>query len=163
MDLKKFRNISFAILIVLLIILIIIAVLSYVNRDISNSSAFFAFAVRNHISIMVGLVIISIAFGFVWASISYSEIKKSNYNSKKLFEVFYLFLNADEKNILNFLLDNKGKTTQAKISKLENMTRVKAFRTLQKMQEKNLIDIEPQGKVRIIKLKESIMNTISEF
>lgn len=74
--------------------------------------------------------------------------------------MLFLFLNNDEKEIINYLIQNKGTAGQADIARLPGMNRVKAFRSLQKMQEKNLIDITAHGKIREILLKENILNML---
>ena len=82
--------------------------------------------------------------------------------SGKLLKMLFLFLSDDEKNIINCLVDNKGVVGQVDISRLPNMSRVKAFRSLQKMQAKNLIDIVAHGKTRKISLRENILNMLTK-
>ena len=42
------------------------------------------------------------------------------------------------------------------------MNRVKAFRSLQKMKENNLIDVSAHGKIRKISLQKEILDTLLE-
>ena len=100
----------------------------------------------------------SVAYGFVWASILYREVVQKKQESKSILETVFLFLGNEEKSIIEFLVQKKGSTTQADISRLAGMTRLKAFRALQKMQNKNLVEIVPHGKIRIVKLKQNILN-----
>jgi len=106
------------------------------------------------------MILVSVAFGFFWSQLSYSEIKKEKKSSKEILELVMKFLSHDERRIIKFLVENKGKGNQADISKLNNMGRVKAHRTLQKLQERDLILIMPHGKVRKIELQENILNTL---
>ena len=55
----------------------------------------------------------------------------------------------------------RKKAKQAEIARLEGMGRVKAHRALQKMQEKNLVEIIPYGKIRKIILKDNIRNSLT--
>ena len=105
---------------------------------------------------------ISVFFGFYTSKVLYSKLKKRTKTSKSILDVVLLFLGEDEKSIINFLVEKKGQTTQAEISRLSNMNRVKAHRSLQKLQVKQLIDIVSHGKVRKIKLKENIYDLLLE-
>lgn len=68
-----------------------------------------------------------------------------------------LFLNKEEKEIIKYLVEKKGETTQAEISRLPGLNRVKAYRSVQKMQQKKLIEVVSHGKVRKIKLRKDIL------
>ncbi len=69
-----------------------------------------------------------------------------------------LFLGQEEKEIIEHLVAMDGMSSQADISKLPSMNRVKAHRSLQKMQEKNIVEVvPPHGKMRRIHLNENIM------
>ena len=72
-----------------------------------------------------------------------------------------IFLNNDEREIINLLVKQNGTANQADISRLQGMNRVKAFRSLQKMQDKKLIDIISHGKVRRVTLKDNILHLLS--
>ncbi|MFC1648142.1 helix-turn-helix transcriptional regulator [Nanoarchaeota archaeon] len=150
------------ILTLLLIAVIVLAFISFDSRFVSSDNDLLAFAVQNHMWIMVVLVLISVAFGFYTSKFLYKEIRERAKTSQNILEVVMLFLGEEEKGIINFLVEKNGETTQAEISRLPGMTRVKAYRSLQKIQEKQLIDIIPHGKVRRIKLKENILNTLLE-
>jgi len=103
---------------------------------------------------------VSVAFGFFWSNTLYKEIEKKSKSTRSMLDVVLLFLGSDERKILHFLVENNGKTTQAEISRLDRMNKVKAYRSVKKMQEKQIIDIIPHGKVRKIQLKKNILNTL---
>jgi uncharacterized membrane protein len=159
---KMLRNLGFGMLTVLLISSISISILTYAHRDSHFSNPLLMFAINNHIIIMIVLAIVSVLFGFVWAGISYSEIEKKTKESRDMLNVVLQFLSKEERDIINLVIEKKGDTTQAEVSRLQNMDRVKAYRSLQKMQAKGLIDIEPHGKVRKIRLKENILDVFLE-
>jgi len=79
-----------------------------------------------------------------------------------MLDMILVFLSKEEREIINFLVEKNGTSTQADISRLPGMNRVKAHRSMQKMQEKNLLDITAHGKVRNVALKQNIMNTLME-
>jgi hypothetical protein len=161
-ELKLYHTLGFGILTILLIMITIFSVITYTNRDLYNSSAFFRLAINYHTEIMIGMMIVSVAFGFFWSKIAFSEFKKQKDSSKDIIGIIMLFLHSEEKEIISCLMRNGGKSTQAEISKLPGLNRVKAYRALQKMEEKRIIEIVSYGKIRKVILKENIMNSIFE-
>ena len=161
-NIKLYKNIGFGLLTVMLGAVAWVAIVTHVNRNLSTASPTVRFFIENHLSIMVALMVTSVAFGFVGSSMSYSEIRRRKKDTKTMLDTILVFLSKEEREIVNFLVEKKGTTTQADVSRLPGMNRVKAHRSLQKMKEKNLLDITAHGKVRNIALKENIMNTLLE-
>lgn len=156
---RTLRNLSFWVLAVLLILVTVIAFMTYTSDGIPPR---LSFAVRYHTEIMVGLLIISIVFGFASAQFFYAEIQRKKQDSKSILAVVLLFLSREEREIVNFLVERKGTTTQAEIARLPHMNRVRAYRSLQKMQEKQIIELVPHGKIRRVHLKENILQLLLE-
>jgi uncharacterized membrane protein len=154
------KQIFFAVLTALLIIVSIVVYVTETNRNMTNKSPFLSFLIDKHTAILFLFLIFAIAFGFFWSNITYVELEKQKKESKNILDIILLFLNKEEKEIIKFLVENNGFTTQSEISKLPGLDRVKAHRSLQKMQEKRLIDIQEHGKIRKVKLKEDILNVI---
>ena len=151
-NLRVYRNVGFGILTALMIFMTVVAIITYLSRDIASSGGFLRFAIANHTFIMVAMVIISVAFGFFWSSISLSALDRKNKESKSMIDVVFLFLGEDEKGIIDYLVKHAGRTTQAEISRINNMGRVRAFRSLQRMKDKRIIDIQAHGKARHVVL-----------
>lgn len=141
---------------------IVIFFVTYTHPPMTNANPLIFWTFENHLSITIALVIISGLIGYLSSTLTYNQITKTKKESKKLIEMLFLFLNKDEKEIMNHLVKNNGSTNQAEISRLQGMNRVKSFRSLKKMQEKNLIDIKSHGKIRKISLKENILKILSE-
>lgn len=160
--LKWYKNIGIIVLSFLIISVIWLTTIIEKNENISTASKLFRFAIEYHIIILVILVIIAVAFGFLWASMLYTKIQKKQKETKSILEIVVQFLNNEEKQILNYLINRQGETTQAEIARLPLMNRVKAFRSLQKMEDKKLIDIVPHGKIRKIILKQNILEILKE-
>jgi len=161
-NINFYRKTGIVLLSFLLLAVLWVANVTHANRNISNPNPFIHFAIQNNFVILIVLVMASVAYGFLLSSISYFEIKRKKQDSEAILKTVFLFLNADEKNMIEFLVKHKGETTQAELSRLPGMSRVKAFRLLQKMQGKNLIEIIPHGKIRRIRVKENIMNILLE-
>ena len=160
--LRVYKSIGISILILLLVSVLLLTIVIEKNENLTATSKIARFAINNHVIIMVILIIIAIALGFLWSDILYSEIEKKKKTTMSILDVVLVFLNQEEKQIINFLVENKGITTQAEITRLPNMNRVKAFRSLQKMQEKKLIEIVAHGKIRKVQLKQNILETLNE-
>ncbi len=158
---KLLRNISFAILTLLLIALSAIAFMTY-RSDILIFGQNLSFAVQHHTAIMAGLLIISILFGFATSQIFYAELQRKKKVSQSILGVVLLFLSREEREIVNFLVENKGITTQAEIARLPHMNRVKAHRSLQKMSQKQIIELIAHGKIRKVHLKENILQLLMD-
>ena len=157
-----FMKLGMLLLTSLLIVVAWLINVTRANKDISNPNPFVHFAVENHLLILVILIFLSTASGFLLSSISYIEISKKKKASQGILDTVFLFLHPEEKNIIQFLVQNKGSTTQAEVSRLPGMNRVKAYRSLQKMADKNLVEVVPHGKIRKVRLKENIMSVLLE-
>ena len=72
---------------------------------------------------------------------------------QKTDELLEKILTAKENTIIS-LLKEKGELSQSKITKELGLSRVDTFRTIKKLQEKELVEKNKQGKAVKIKLKE---------
>lgn len=114
-----------------------------------------------HIHFMVLLGIFGIGLGIISYSSFTSQqrdIKQTHQTTK---EILLRFLDPTESKILNYIATEE-KTTQAKISHLKDIGKVKAHRTLAKLEEKKLVQVEPVGKTKIIELHPEIANLFTE-
>ena len=158
---KVMRNLSFGILTTLFILLMALAITTYTYKG-TSSSPLFLFAMQNHLAIMFVLALVSVAFGFYLATLSSSELEKKDMQSRNVLDVVMLFLSKDERKIIDFLVKSNGATTQAEISRIEGMGRVRAFRSVKKLADKSIIDINAHGKIRKVILKEPILDLLLE-
>ncbi|MBS3132825.1 hypothetical protein J4470_01690 [Candidatus Woesearchaeota archaeon] len=161
-NIRFYTKTGFVILSVLLLSVFWVAATVDANKNISNPNLIVNFAIQYHMVILIALILISVLYGFLWSSLSYHEIMKKKKTSKSILETVFLFLSPAEKGIIQFLMQKKGLITQAEISRLPGMNRVKAFRLLRNMRNKNLVEIIPHGKIRRVMLKENIMDTLLE-
>jgi uncharacterized membrane protein len=160
--LQGYKYVLFGTLSLLLILISLVSFFTFIYHDITIADPLIFWAIQNHLLIMVVLVIISVSFGFMWAVISGEQLKESKNQTKNMLDVLLLFLSTEERLILNYLVDNLGNANQADISRLSDMGRVKAYRSLQRMEEKGIVSITPHGKIRKISLKENIFEVIKE-
>ncbi len=160
-QIKLYRYVSFGFSVIIVGLAIIIYIVIYIHQNTTSKNPLIFWTIKNHLSIIIGLIILSGFIGYLLSTLTYKEVTKTKKESQKLLEMLFLFLNKDEKEIINHLVKSNGTTGQAEISRLPGMDRVKAFRSLQRMQMKNLIDITAHGKIRKVSLKENILNMLN--
>ena len=107
---------------------------------------------------MIVLVVVSVAFGFYGAFFLVGEIESKTKASEDTLKLLFQVLQKDERAILNYLCDNKGLAKQADLSKLPDMTRVKAHRCLKKLNEMKLVQIIEKGKIKMVKVNDTLLN-----
>jgi len=157
---KVYRKFSFGFIIVAIVVASLVTLITYIHQDRTSADPVVFWTVENHLTITIGLMIFSLVLGYGISSTTYRELRKSKKTSKSLLDTLFIFLNKEEREILTYLVKNKGQANQADISRLPEMNRVKAFRSLQKMKENNLIDVSAHGKIRKIALKENVRDIL---
>ncbi|MBI2661951.1 hypothetical protein HYX11_00655 [Candidatus Woesearchaeota archaeon] len=159
---KLYQYISLGFSAITIGLAIVIYLVTYIHQDVTSKNLLIFWTVQNHLSITIGLIILSGFIGYTSSTLIYKQVTNTKKESQKLLEMLFLFLNKEEKEIINYLVQKNGMVGQAEISRLPNMNRVKAYRSLQKMQEKNLIDIAAYGKVRKVSLKDNILTMLTK-
>ena len=159
----KFRkHIGFAVLLILLLLVSIVTFVTDSSRHVTNKSPTLTYLVNNHTVIMFFLIVIATGFGFFWSNLSIVELEKQKRGSKQILDIIMMFLNKEEKEIIKFLVKEKGETSQAELARLPGLNNVKAYRSVQKMHEKRLVDVQAHGKMRRIILKNNIYDLLNE-
>lgn len=69
-------------------------------------------------------------------------------------------LNPNEKLVVESIIKRGGSILQSEISRMDNMTKLKAHRAIKELGSKNLIIIEPHGKTNRIILKDDIKKLV---
>jgi uncharacterized membrane protein len=111
---------------------------------------------------MITAIFVALIFGFVWSQVLLSELRKQRKESKEYLNVALQFMEPAERQVIEFLLKKNGLSTQADVSRLQGMTRVKAHRVVQDLESRKLIEIVPHGKVRELRLKQNITELLTE-
>ena len=101
----------------------------------------------------LGLFIGSLVYYLLLPKIEESKDKKI-----ESFKSFLNLLNHDERTVLSKILDNGGKVTQSRIS--ADLGKVRAFRTIQNLIKRGILEKEPYGKTNLIKLSERMRNIL---
>jgi uncharacterized membrane protein len=87
-----------------------------------------------------------------------SKVELTKQSLKKNTDVLLKFLNADEKKVVNQLIENQGKVIQAEITRLPGMSKVKSHRIVQRLIDRHVIETERLGKTNIIRFTKEIQD-----
>src|SRR3989344_5265698 len=160
--LKFYKYLGLAVLIIIFIFVSVITIITYGSRDMTNANPLFYYAAQNHLELLFIMIMISIILGFFISGLSFRALEKQRKNSENILQIVLMFLNKEEEEIIQHLVKTTGETTQAEISRLPGLNRVKAYRSLQKMQEKKLIMIKAHGKIRKVILREDVLDILKK-
>lgn len=111
--------------------------------------SFYIFPFVAFIGLIVGLVVYYIMS---------DKISEQNSSLKKNARIILNFLNADEKKVINTLMENEGKIKQYELSHLPNLNKVKTHRILINLEQKGVIYKEKLGKINKIILNKELYN-----
>ena len=161
-SIKLYKYVSLGFSVIIIGLAIVIYLVTYIHQDVTSKSPLIFWTVENHLPITISLILLSGFIGYISSTATYRQVTKTKNESRNLLETLFLFLNNDEKEIINHLVQNQGTAGQAEISRLSGMDRVKAYRSLQKMQEKKLIEVTAHGKIRKVSLKGNILNLLTK-
>ncbi|HLP79325.1 MAG TPA: hypothetical protein VK158_01715 [Acidobacteriota bacterium] len=161
-NIKFYRTTTLVALVVSLVIVVLLVLAAYAYPQLADSVPFFSYAVHFHFALMVIAILLSIIFGFVWARILTNELEVQTAQTQTLGDVVLQFLSVEERAILQHLTKKGGSCLQQEFAYLNNMGRVKAMRTVQKLAQRGIISVHPHGKQRQIKLLFEIASHSSE-
>jgi uncharacterized membrane protein len=147
---------------VLTLLVLSTAWVAIVTHQNTSGNAFIRFAVNYHVIIMLLLMLVSVVYGVLWSVVSYSWMRRKSLQTKSILDIVVLFLQPEEREILDYLVRSDGVSTQADVARLPGMNRVKAHRALQRMQQKSIINIIPHGKVRKIQLRGDVFSVLKD-
>ena len=114
--------------------------------------------VVSHNFIWLFIILAVIFVGALFYYLFSLKIEKKEKVISKNIEVLSSILDKDENDVLDLLVKNEGKIAQAKLSK--KYDKIKAHRIIKKLEEKNIIDIEKEGKTNTIILKKELKEVL---
>ncbi len=157
---SEHKNMLLVIMIIAVFIFIVSLASLYTQREISCGRATtctipLPFLIP--ITASMGLFVGTFVFYFMESKIEKQDVKISESS-----DVISRLLSADERKLINILAEN-NELTQSKLTSLSKMPRLKVFRTIEKLKQKDLIEKKEKGKLRIIKLKDDFKNLAKEM
>ena len=105
--------------------------------------------------IIVGVVIGALVFFFMS-----SRLENKEKNLKNITELLVKFLAKDEKLVVQKLLENDGKVLQAELSRTEGLGKLKTHRIVQRLVDRQVVEVEKYGKTNIVKLAKGIKEAL---
>lgn len=148
----------FGILIILLLLAVTLAIVTY---TMPASAGILGVFVQHHVTLMLVLVFVAIAFGYVWATMLTRELHKEQEGSRHMSELVTQLLSKEERLVLTMLVANNGELKQADLARREGMTRVKAHRTVKMLAQRGVVRVEHTGKIAVIRLDAELLNQLS--
>lgn len=105
--------------------------------------------------VVVGVVIGALVFFFMS-----SRLENKEKDLTKVTDVLIQFLAKDEKLVVQKLLDGGGKVLQAELSRTEGLGKLKTHRIVQRLVDRQVVEVEKYGKTNIVKLTKGIKEAL---
>lgn len=105
--------------------------------------------------VVVGIIIGALVFFFMS-----SRLENKEKNLAKVTDVLIQFLARDEKLVVQKLLENDGKILQAELSRVEGLGKLKVHRIVQRLVDRQVVEVEKYGKTNIVKLSKGIKDAL---
>jgi len=99
---------------------------------------------------------IGLLVGLLVYYIMSDKISEKDKSLKKNSKIILNFLSADEKKVINTLMENEGRVRQYELSHLPNLNKVKTHRILFNLEQKGVIHKEKLGKINKIVLNKEL-------
>lgn len=143
-----------AICAVLFVLAVFLTVVSYYNHPYEGILSIFA---RFHFEAMLGIALAGVVVGATGMGLLSSELRQKTQSLKENTQVLISFLTTEEKACIHLLLEKQGKCYQHELAKLPGLTRLKAHRLVQRLQDRKLIVVHEMGKARLLELSPSLL------
>jgi len=105
--------------------------------------------------ILIGIIIGAIVFFFMS-----TKLDNKKEELEKTTKALIQFLNKDERRVVEKIISEQGKVLQSEITRMEGLGKVKSHRILQRLSDREVIEIEAHGKTNIVKLTKAIKDAI---
>lgn len=123
-------------------------------------SPIIGFLFEHHSEMMVATSVLGIIVGASVYFLMSEQVEVVKQESQINAELLLSFLSHDERAVVELLKDSEGHTTQAQLSKLPNMSRLKAHRVVLRLAERKIIRIEKLGLTNQLWLMGSIFDAL---
>ncbi len=156
------KRILAAIAIVSGFLLLVAALLASYYLGPGQSPDWFRPFIQYHVEFMVALALLGILVGMAIAYLAFEKVEQVSAESKVNAEMMLGFLSADERKAVNYLVQNGGRAYQNEISRIEGMSRLRAHRVVQKLEEKKIVHAERHGKANKLQLADAIFDALKQ-
>lgn len=155
---ETIRHWSYLSLLTFFIVILFSTILSfhYIGEP-ENTPFYLIFFVEYHSFFMFFIAIFGVVFGSVTQLMTSKKIESNKKSLVRLREHFENSILKEEKRIIDYLIKNKGISTQYELTKLENLNKLKVSRLLVDMENKKLIKKEKIGKINKVFLDKDLV------
>lgn len=160
-EFRGYKAITYSLAALTAVILTLVWFINQLHDNYTSANPRVHWLQENYLTIIIITMFVSIAAGYTLSTFAYRKLAKTTQKTHGLTQLLYIFLDKEERIIIEYLLEQDGFGDQAAISRLENMTRVKAHRTIKKMEEKDLLHVEKHGKINKVRLTEKVQNVLT--
>jgi len=145
------------------ILLVIAMLLSYIwSAGGEGEPPFLELLSRFHFELMIAVSFLGIGVGAAMYFLMQEQAQVKAREAIGNAQLLLSFLNSDERAVVELLLKSEGHTTQAQVSRLDDMTRLRAHRVVLQLVDKKIIRVEKLGKTNQLWLAKSIYEALSE-
>ena len=145
------------------ILLVIAMLLSYIwSAGGTGEPPFLELLSRFHFELMIAVSFLGILVGAAMYFLMQEQAQLKAREATGNAQLLLSFLNSDERAVVELLLKSEGHTTQAQVSKLDDMTRLRAHRVVLRLVDKKIIRVEKMGKTNQLWLAKSIFEALSD-
>lgn len=160
---ENFQRSLYLALLICFVIVLLFTILSYNYIKSPDDAPFYLmFFVEYHALFMLLLAIFGIVFGSVTQVMTSKKIESNKEQLDLLQKFFKKALPSDQKEIIDYLVKNKGVCTQYELTKFSGLNKLKVSRTLVEMNKKNMIHKEKIGKINKVFLNQDLAGAIDE-
>jgi hypothetical protein len=139
-----------------------IVIFTYIMSGNAESiPAVFVPFVQYHLYFMIGMGALGVAVGASTFYFMSQKVEHTHVAAQKTGEIVLRFLSADERKVIKRLVEEHGKATQAELTRMEGLNKVKVHRILAKLAEKEIVILESYGKTNAVRLKPEIYDALS--
>jgi uncharacterized membrane protein len=141
------------ILALLFLMVVFLTAVSYFYRSGEGVLAIF---VRFHFEAMLLIALGGVFVGATGFSLLSTELKQTTQSLKENTQLLISFLTPEERACVNLLVEKQGKCYQHELSKLPGLSRLKAHRLVQRLEDRKLIIVHEMGKARELELNAAL-------
>lgn len=143
------------------VFLLFILIATYQPIFGGNVPAFLEPLISYHVEFMIATAMLGVAVGASVFYLMQERIEVKQKESKVNAEMLLGFLAAHERMAVEYLIKNKGAAYQSEIGRIEGMTRLKAFRAIEKLEGRGIITVDKNGKARKVILSPAVLDALS--
>lgn len=140
----------------IIILFLTIISFNYVGEP-ENTPFYLIFFLKYHSFFMFFIAIFGVIFGSVTQLMTSKKIESNKKSFSILKNHFKNNLTNEEKKIIDYLIQNKGISTQYELTKLERLNKLKVSRLLVDMENKKLLSKEKIGKINKVFLDKNLL------